>query len=88
MGRVCRANIDTAGGIILEGSRTVLIDGFPVAIEGNRIEDHGTGEHDNAIAVNGTPRLIIDGIPVIVEGISKGSCGHPAVSSSSSVFAN
>jgi len=52
MGRVCRANIDTAGGIILEGSRTVLIDGFPVALEGNRIEDHGTGEHDNAIAVN------------------------------------
>lgn len=88
MGRVCRAYIDTAGGIILEGSTTVLIDGFPVALEGNRIEDHGTGEHDNAITVNGSPRLIINGIPVIVEGMSKGSCGHPAVSTSSSVFAN
>lgn len=88
MGRVCRANIDTAGGLILEGSKTVFIDGFPVALEGNRIEDHGTGSHDNAITVNGSSRFIVDGIPVIIEGVSRGSCDHPAVSSSSSVIAS
>lgn len=85
MGRVCRANIDKAGGLILEGSRTVLIDGFPVALEGNPIEDHGIGSHDDAVTINGSPKLIIDGIPVVVEGLSKGSCGHPAISTSSSV---
>ena len=87
MGRVCRANIDKAGGIILEGSKSVFIDGFPVALQGNPVEDHGTGKHDNAIAVNGTPRFIVDGLPVILEGYSKASCGHLAVSTSSTVQA-
>ena len=87
MGKVCRANIDTAGGLILEGDRTVLIDGFPIALEGNRIQDHGNGKHDNASTINGTPRFIVNGIPVIIEGRSRGTCDHPAVSSSSSVIA-
>jgi hypothetical protein len=85
MGRVCRANIDKAGGIILEGSKTVLIDGFPVALEGNRVQAHGT--HRDPVMVNGSQKFIIEGIPVIVEGTSKGSCGDPAISASSTVTA-
>lgn len=86
MPRVCRANIDKAGGLLLDGSKTVFIDGFPVALEGNRIQDHGTGKHDNAVAVKGTPKFIVEGIPVILEAYSEGSCGDPAVSVSSTVF--
>lgn len=87
MPRVCRANIDKAGGIILGGSSTVFIDGYPVALQGNRVADHGNNEHNSPIVINGTPKFIVDGIPVIVEGISKATCGHPPISNSSVVTA-
>lgn len=83
MGRVCRANIDRAGGIILGGSSSVLIDGFPVALQGNRISDHGDNEHNSPVVINGSSRFVVDGIPVVVEGFSKGTCGHLASSGSS-----
>jgi uncharacterized Zn-binding protein involved in type VI secretion len=82
MGKVCRANIDKAGGIILGGSSTVFIDGFPVALQGNRISDHGDNEHNSPVVINGTSRFIVDGTPVIIEGYSKGTCGHLATSGS------
>jgi uncharacterized Zn-binding protein involved in type VI secretion len=83
MPRVCRAGIDKAGGLILGGSSTVFIDGFPVALQGNRISAHGDSPHNNAIIINGSSNFIIDGIPVCVEGLSKGTCGHIASSTSS-----
>lgn len=85
--KVCRANIDKAGGIILGGSSTVFIDGYPVALEGNRVADHGDNEHNSPIVINGTSRFIVDGLPVIVEGLSKATCGHIASSNSSVVTA-
>jgi uncharacterized Zn-binding protein involved in type VI secretion len=81
--RVCRANIDRAGGIILGGSSTVFIDGYPVALEGNRVADHGNNEHDSAIVIGGASRFVVDGIPVILEGTSRATCGHIALSTSS-----
>lgn len=87
MGRVCRANIDKAGGLILGGSSNVFIDGFPVALEGNRIVSHDDDPHKNAILINGTSKFVVNGIPVCIEGISKGTCGHIA-SSNSSVIAS
>lgn len=83
MPKVCRANIDRAGGIILGGSSTVFIDGYPVALEGNRVVDHGNNEHSSAIVINGTSRFVVDGLPVIVEGVSKATCGDVALSNSS-----
>lgn len=83
MGRVCRANIDKAGGLILGGSSTVLIDGYPVALEGNRVSNHDNSPHDSAIIINGSSKFIVDGIPVCIESISKATCGHLATSFSS-----
>lgn len=83
MPRVCRANIDKAGGVIMGGSSTVFIDGFPVALVGNRVQSHGDSPHKNAIMINGSSKFIVDGIAVCLESISKATCGHPAVSTSS-----
>ena len=78
---VCRANLDTAGGIILEGNPNFFVDGFPVSVEGNPVEDHGINEHDDAVMVEGNPNFVIGGIPVCTI-MSKASCGDQPVSSS------
>ena len=86
MPRICRANIDKAGGIILGGSSTVFVDGYPVALEGNSIQIHepkDQRQHQIAKVINGNPKVIVDGIPVCMEGYSKGTCGHIATSGSS-----
>lgn len=83
MANVCRANKDKAGGTILVGSSTVTIDGFPVALEGDVIQKHGNNEHEDAKVVGGTSKFIVDGKRVCISGISKGTCGHVAVSDSS-----
>lgn len=79
---VCRANIDTAGGLILIGNPSFFVDGFPVSVEGNPVEDHGEGEHDNAVMVQGMSSFVVGGIPVCTMG-SRASCGHTPTGSSS-----
>jgi uncharacterized Zn-binding protein involved in type VI secretion len=77
---VCRANIDTAGGLILVGNPYFFVDGFSVSVEGNPVEDHGNNEHDNAIMVQGVPSFVLGGIPVCTMA-SQASCGHPPTGS-------
>lgn len=77
---VCRANLDTAGGLILVGNPYFFVDGFPVSVEGNPVEDHGEGEHDNAVMVSGISSFVVDGFPVCTMA-SKASCGHPPTGS-------
>ena len=79
---VCRANIDTAGGIILEGNPFFYVEGFPVSVEGNPVEDHGNNEHDNAVMIEGVQSFVLGGIPVCTMA-SRASCGHTPISSSS-----
>jgi len=73
---VCRAFMDTAGGLILEGDPTLLIDGNPVAVVGNPVESHGNNEHDNAVMIGGNPSLVVNGVPVCTAVLSQSSCGH------------
>ena len=66
--KVCRANIDKAGGIILGGSSTVSIDGYPVALEGNRVEkivgnDYEICLGDKKVYISGK-----NGLDVVVSG--------------------
>ena len=77
---VCRANIDTAGGMILEGNPYFFVDGFAVSVEGNPVEDHGNNEHDNAVMVQGNPSFLVGGRPVCTVA-SQASCGHPPTGS-------
>lgn len=83
MANVCRANKDKAGGIILGGSSTVTLDGFPVALEADVVQKHGNNEHENAKIVGGSDRFIVDGRRVCISGSSKATCGHIAISNSS-----
>jgi uncharacterized Zn-binding protein involved in type VI secretion len=78
---VCRANIDSAGGVILVGNPTVFLDGFPISIEGNPVEGHGNGEHNGPVMVQGNPNFIIGGTPVCTVA-SQASCGHTPSGSS------
>jgi uncharacterized Zn-binding protein involved in type VI secretion len=78
---VCRANADTAGGTILVGNPYFFVDGFPVSVEGNPVQDHGNNEHDDAIMVQGNPNFTVGGIPVCTIA-SQASCGHQPTGSS------
>jgi uncharacterized Zn-binding protein involved in type VI secretion len=78
---VCRAFLDTAGGLILVGDSRVIVDGQPVAVEGNPVENHGRNEHSNATMINGNSRVVVGGIPVCTES-SQASCGDTPTGSS------
>lgn len=78
---VCRANLDTAGGVILIGNPYFFVDGFPVSVEGNPVQDHGNNEHDNAVMVEGVQSFTVGGIPVCTMA-SQASCGDPPTGSS------
>ena len=52
MAGVCRAFLDTAGGMILVGNPTFIVDGYPIVVEGNPVQDHGQNSHDNATMFN------------------------------------
>lgn len=78
---VCRAFLDTAGGMILVGDPLVVIDGSPVCVEGNPVESHGDEPHDEAIMVSGSALFVVNGIPVCTEA-SQASCGHTPTGSS------
>ena len=71
---VCRANLDTAGGVILIGNPYFFVDGFPVSVEGNPVQDHGNNEHDAATMIRGNQSLLITGRPVCTTA-SQASCG-------------
>lgn len=78
---VCRANIDTAGGMILVGNPYFYVDGFPVSVEGNPVEDHGNDDHDDAVMIQGVQSFVIGGIPVCTMA-SQASCGDVPTGSS------
>lgn len=78
---VSRAYLDRAGGTILVGNPDFYLDGLPVAMQGNPVEDHGNNEHSSAVIVNGSPNFLINGIPVCTSA-SQASCGHQATGSS------
>lgn len=81
MAGVCRANIDKAGGIILVGIPSVLVDGMPIVVEGNPVQSHGNNPHDRSVMVKGNFSVTVNGIPVCTE-LSSSSCGHKATGSS------
>lgn len=78
---VCRAYIDTAGGKILVGNPSFFVDGMPVSVEGNPVEDHGDSSHDSAVMVQGNPNFVVGGIPVCTTA-SAASCGDKPTGSS------
>jgi uncharacterized Zn-binding protein involved in type VI secretion len=68
---------DDAGGAILDGIDSVLVNGLPIAVLGAQITSHDTyeGEHLNATTRNSQSSVTAEGRFVIVTN-DIDTCGH------------
>lgn len=81
MKRVCRVNKDYAGGIIEGGGNThVKVNGFYVAVDGDKVRPHGNSEHSNSKLIANS-KVRINGKMICVED-NYSTCGHTATSTS------
>lgn len=77
--RVGDAN--SAGGIAQQGVATVIVNGVPIAVNGNPVTPHpccgapGCGAHCSAVTTTGSSRVFAGGIPVQYVGCVD-TCGH------------
>ena len=81
MPSIGRAFSDRAGGRIITGSSSVLVNDLPVARLGSLVEDHGRNKHDAAKMVVGYGGVLVEDLPVCIAGMPA-SCGHPLISNS------
>lgn len=79
-------DINSAGGRVTSGSKTVIIDGKQVAPIGSPVSPHLPCPivpiHCHAKTAQGSKSFIVDGKPVTVV-TNKDTCGHPRVTGSS-----
>lgn len=74
-----------AGVEIGPGAPTVLVEGSPVGVIGDKITPHGKPPHTAPTVVTGSATVRAEGKPVVVQGLSKASCGHAAASGAATV---
>lgn len=92
-GAICRVgDKNAAGGVILTGDPSVLVDGRPIATFGSRVTPHPccgrkgcppTHCFAKTTSTNGT--VLVNGKPVVTVG-DIDTCGHPRLSGSTSVI--
>jgi uncharacterized Zn-binding protein involved in type VI secretion len=82
---------NNAGGVILDGDSTVLINGRAVAVRGSAVSPHPCCGHKgcppthcNAKTQNENSSVLVNGKPIIVTG-DKDTCGHARAGGSSDV---
>ena len=90
MPRVVRqGDKNSAGGKVIKGNRSFLVDGRPVSVDGSPVSPHKpcpkVKKHCHAKTAEGTSRFIVDGIPVNVIS-NKDTCGHPRVEGSPNFY--
>ena len=83
---------NTAGGVIIEGNPTVLINGRPVAVVGAKVTPHpccGAKNcppiHCSAVTTSKTATVLVDGRPIVLTG-DIDTCGHARISGSVDVI--
>ena len=89
---VCRVgDRNAAGGVILSGDSTVLVNGRPVAVIGSRVTPHPCcGKkgcppvHCSATTTSTNSTILVNGKPIVTLG-DIDTCGHARSSGSSSV---
>lgn len=81
-----RLGSDSAGGPIISGAHTVIINGAPAARLGSAVAGHGKDEHSSPRMVGGAPDIIVEGLPLCRMG-DPASCGHRLVPGSPDVMA-
>ena len=86
--RVGDANV--AGGIILTGEPTVLVNFRPIATAGSRVSPHPPcpkgGIHCGALTTTKSPRVLVNFKPLTTSGTID-TCGHPRLIGSTNVIA-
>ena len=79
-----RVGIDAAGDVIAgPGVPSVLVDGAPVSVIGDKVNGHGRRKHSDPVMETGSPTVSAGGKPVCRAG-DTATCGH-ATSGSATV---
>ena len=83
---------NSAGGVILNGDSSVLINGRAVAVQGASVSAHPCcGQrgcpptHCNAKTQANNSTVLVNGIPLVLNG-DVDTCGHPRASGSPDVL--
>lgn len=82
-----RKDIDSAGGLIREGSNNVFVNGSPAVRIGNSVNSHGRRwrrRHKGVVIAEGSSTVFVNGLNMSREG-DKASCGHSISSGSNNV---
>lgn len=79
-----RVGMDAAGGPVLVGANSVLINGAPAARLMSAVAGHGEDEHAGPHMITGNFSVIVEGLPICRMGDSA-SCGHPLLPGSPDV---
>ena len=80
-------DLNVAGGAILTGNPTVLVNGLPVAVAGSQVAPHTPFKcpHTGSVTTSNTPTVLVGGIPITTSGTID-ICGHPRVAGSFDVI--
>lgn len=77
-------DINQAGGRIINGASSVLVNGNPIGIHPSPITPHGKKKHAAAVTTQGSPDVFAEGKPVL-RVTSGNDCGHSIVTGSNDV---
>ena len=73
---VARKTVDTAGGVAIEGSENVFVNGESVVRIGDRVTSHGLSPHSpTPPMIEGSENVFVNGIGVVRAG-DKANCNH------------
>jgi uncharacterized Zn-binding protein involved in type VI secretion len=79
-------DINSGGGKIIRGSKTVFANNRPVGLHVSKITPHPAGgPHKASVTLTGSPTVFAEGVPVLRVGSST-TCGHPIIQGSPTVF--
>jgi uncharacterized Zn-binding protein involved in type VI secretion len=70
-----RIGADSAGGQILTGAKSVIINGLPAARILSVVRSHGKKKHKHAHMAAGDSSVIVEGLPICRTGHTA-TCGH------------
>lgn len=84
---IVRKNQDTTGGLNIQGSSNVFVNGKGAVRINDLVLGHGPGTHGAPYMAQGSPNVFVNGKKVCRKG-DIANCGHPASSASNNVFAN
>ena len=79
---IARKNIDIAGGVAIEGSQNVFVNGEGVVRIGDKVASHGLSPHTpTPPMIEGSSNVFVNGIGVVRAG-DKANCNHNITGSS------